>query len=207
MTVTNIAVDLDGTLIDSLPVWGHCHEQVIRAHGGPWPPLQVPYGSGSVAWTRAALPDCDAEAVAAEVHELVAGWFEKHGFTAMPGAQDFLAVITAPCALVTAAPARVTDLFLDWLGRDVFSAVVCAGDVTDTKPAPDPYLLAASLLGAEPADCTAVEDSPAGVISALAAGYGTVYGVGSHHPALAALGATGIPGLDDLSRLLSGGRP
>ena len=39
-----------------------------------------------------------------------------------------------------------------------------------TKPDPEPYLLAAKLLGADPADCFALEDSPNGVASAEAAG-------------------------------------
>ena len=42
------------------------------------------------------------------------------------------------------------------------------------KPAPDPYLAAAALLGVDPADCMAIEDSPTGVGSALAAGCRTV---------------------------------
>jgi beta-phosphoglucomutase-like phosphatase (HAD superfamily) len=51
-----------------------------------------------------------------------------------------------------------------------FTATVCAGDVTSSKPAPEPYLLAASLLGADPLSCVALEDSPNGVASAEAAG-------------------------------------
>jgi beta-phosphoglucomutase-like phosphatase (HAD superfamily) len=39
-----------------------------------------------------------------------------------------------------------------------------------TKPDPEPYLLAAKLLGADPARCCALEDSPNGVASAEAAG-------------------------------------
>lgn len=47
---------------------------------------------------------------------------------------------------------------------------VCADDVTRPKPDPEPYLKAAALLGLEPTRCVAVEDSPPGVASALAAG-------------------------------------
>jgi HAD superfamily hydrolase (TIGR01509 family) len=42
--------------------------------------------------------------------------------------------------------------------------------VARPKPAPDVYLLAASKLGAAPAECVVIEDSPAGAASALAAG-------------------------------------
>jgi sugar-phosphatase len=48
--------------------------------------------------------------------------------------------------------------------------MVTAGEAVRGKPAPDPYLLGASRLGVEPADCTVVEDAPAGVASGAAAG-------------------------------------
>jgi beta-phosphoglucomutase-like phosphatase (HAD superfamily) len=51
-----------------------------------------------------------------------------------------------------------------------FTATVCADDVTRGKPDPEPYLRAASLLGADPRACVALEDSPNGVASAEAAG-------------------------------------
>jgi beta-phosphoglucomutase-like phosphatase (HAD superfamily) len=51
-----------------------------------------------------------------------------------------------------------------------FTATVCANDVTRGKPDPEPYLRAASLLGADPRQCVALEDSPNGVASAEAAG-------------------------------------
>src|SRR5699024_275689 len=52
----------------------------------------------------------------------------------------------------------------DPLGRGV------GGEVSDGKPHPAPYLTAARLLGVEPADCIAIEDSPTGAASADAAG-------------------------------------
>ena len=51
-----------------------------------------------------------------------------------------------------------------------FDALVCADDVSVTKPDPEPYLLAAKLLDVDPARCFALEDSPNGVASAEAAG-------------------------------------
>jgi beta-phosphoglucomutase-like phosphatase (HAD superfamily) len=47
---------------------------------------------------------------------------------------------------------------------------VTVDDVLAPKPAPDPYLLAASLLGVDPARCVAFEDSETGARSAHAAG-------------------------------------
>jgi len=51
-----------------------------------------------------------------------------------------------------------------------FHTIVCREDVVTGKPDPAPYLEVASRLGVEPAGCLAVEDSPAGLASARAAG-------------------------------------
>jgi sugar-phosphatase len=50
------------------------------------------------------------------------------------------------------------------------AVVVTADDVEHGKPAPDPYLLAARRLGADPAECLVVEDAPQGVLAGRAAG-------------------------------------
>jgi beta-phosphoglucomutase-like phosphatase (HAD superfamily) len=66
---------------------------------------------------------------------------------------------------------------------DSFDAVVSAEDVERPKPAPDVYLAAAAALGADPADCVALEDSETGVEAALAAG-------------MVVIGVPSFPGID-----------
>ena len=56
--------------------------------------------------------------------------------------------------------------------------------VSEGKPAPDGYILAATLLGASPRDCLAIEDAPAGVIAAKSAGM-RVLAITTTHDALA----------------------
>jgi HAD superfamily hydrolase (TIGR01509 family) len=53
---------------------------------------------------------------------------------------------------------------------DAFDAIVGRDQVQKGKPDPDPYLEAARLIGCEPQDCVAVEDSPLGLLSAVNAG-------------------------------------
>ncbi len=60
---------------------------------------------------------------------------------------------------------------------DAFAVVVTRDDVTNGKPHPEPYQLACLRLGVPAGGCVAVEDAPAGVASALAAGVGRVVGV------------------------------
>ena len=52
----------------------------------------------------------------------------------------------------------------------MFDAVVAGDDVAEPKPAPDVYLRACDLLGVEPSETIAFEDSPTGVAAARAAG-------------------------------------
>jgi sugar-phosphatase len=59
--------------------------------------------------------------------------------------------------------------------------VVTFDDVEHGKPAPDPFLLGARRLGDDPGRCLAVEDAPAGLASARAAGC-TTLAVGATHP-------------------------
>ena len=64
----------------------------------------------------------------------------------------------------------------------LFDRIVTSEDIKHSKPAPDCYLKAAELLGADPADCIAFEDSFNGLRSALDAGT-TVVAVTTAHPA------------------------
>jgi HAD superfamily hydrolase (TIGR01509 family) len=71
--------------------------------------------------------------------------------------------------------------------------------VARPKPAPDVYLLAAHRLGAVPADCIVIEDSPAGAAAARAAGMRAIgYAPGPTFHAMHASGATVIRSMDEL---------
>jgi beta-phosphoglucomutase-like phosphatase (HAD superfamily) len=85
----------------------------------------------------------------------------------------FVAAHGIPLALATSSgPALVRERLGVLL--PAFAAVVTRADVARGKPHPDLYLEAAARLGVPPADCLAVEDSPTGARSALAAGMAVV---------------------------------
>jgi HAD superfamily hydrolase (TIGR01509 family) len=89
-----------------------------------------------------------------------------------PGARELLAAIAAaaiPYALVTSSEREFAEAVIKGAGFR-FPVTVTADDATRTKPDPEPYLLAAKLLGVPPEQCVALEDSPNGVISATTAG-------------------------------------
>ncbi|KAF9515231.1 hypothetical protein BS47DRAFT_1342139 [Hydnum rufescens UP504] len=68
------------------------------------------------------------------------------------------------------------------------TAFVTADDIKNGKPAPDPYLLGAQLLGLEASKCVVFEDAPAGIISGRAGGC-TVIAVLTTHDREAVLAA------------------
>lgn len=103
-----------------------------------------------------------------------------------PGCRELLAQLAAAGAAIavgSSAPRANVDLVLDGGGiRPFFGAVVHADLVRRGKPAPDIFLRAAELLGLPPAACVVLEDAPAGVVAARAAGM-TAVGVLTNHTA------------------------
>ncbi len=96
----------------------------------------------------------------------------ERGVRVLPGARELLAEVTEAgmrCALVTSSERQIMEVVIPKIGMN-FGAAVCAEDVREPKPAPEPYLRAAELLGVDPASCVALEDSPNGVAAAEAAG-------------------------------------
>lgn len=93
----------------------------------------------------------------------------------MPRFDAVLGSIDTPVGLVTSSPWRWIDIVFERFElHEVFDVVVSAEDVEDGKPAPDVYLRAASMLGVEPTDCLAIEDSTNGVNAASLAGMSVV---------------------------------
>jgi HAD superfamily hydrolase (TIGR01509 family) len=130
------------------------------------------------------------------------------GVPVRPGARELLASVRElglPHALVTSSERSFMEVVLASTGMR-FDALVCADDVSATKPDPEPYLLAAKLLGVDPARCFALEDSPNGVASAEAAGC-RVIAVPSLTPIPPAPGRLVVPSLLNLAATPDGISP
>jgi HAD superfamily hydrolase (TIGR01509 family) len=180
-TAPDLAVlfDMDGTLVDSEKVWDIGLRELSRRYGGELSTAARNRMVGtSMAGSMAILHDDlgqpwrDPEASLAWLETRVRELFGD-GLIWRPGARELLTQVRAaglPTALVTATRRHLVDVALATLGADNFDAVVCGDEVELTKPHPEPYRTAAALLGAAPARCVAIEDSPTGVASARAAG-------------------------------------
>lgn len=176
-----VLFDMDGTLVDSEKLWDISLQALYGRLGGELSAevRETTVGSSSEGLMRIVYTDLglDQDPVAMEesadwLHEYTGELFEQ-GLTWLPGAREMLDALTdagVPMALVTNTRRGLTERALKSIGSHYFSASVCGDEVEHAKPAPDPYLRAAHLLGLPPAQCLAIEDSVTGSQAAEAAG-------------------------------------
>jgi len=177
-----LLLDLDGTLVDSEPFHRRSYDVFLERRGWTVPDVRIFTGRRAedvFAEEQGPWSGEDPEALAAEVRGIV----DEMGTPGpVTGAHElFEAAVTrgVHLAIVTSARQAWVEVAVgEGLGRlDDVAVVVTAQDVTDGKPDPAGFLLAAERLGVDPADCIAVEDSPAGVQAAVGAGVGRVVGL------------------------------
>lgn len=181
MGVKAVLWDMDGTLVDSEKLWDISMEALFERLGGVMTPevrtSTVGGSAGSViriVYDALGLdPDPQAMAESADwLHDYTGDLFDQ-GLPWCDGAEETLKALQAadiPMALVTNTRRVLTERALNSIGRQYFSVSVCGDEVEHAKPAPDIYRRAAELLGFEPSDCLAVEDSVTGAAAAEGAG-------------------------------------
>lgn len=171
--------DLDGTLVDSLPVverswckWGDRfgipHDEI----------LGFIHGKQAITSIRHFMPGRSEEDIQAEfrfLEQIEAT--DIDGIVALPGALNLLNTLNEagiPWAIVTSGSIPVAHARHRVAGLPMPKVFVTAEQVKKGKPAPDAYLLGAELLGIPAQQCAVVEDAPAGLLSGLAAGCRTI---------------------------------
>ncbi len=174
--------DMDGTLVDTEPYWMSAEHALVEEHGGVWTDEHAHQLVGndllvSAEYIRSHSP---IELTPVEiVHELLARVIASVQVHVpwRPGARELLESLGAqgvPCALVTMSWESLATAVVSSLPNGTFAAVVTGDVVQHGKPHPEPYVVAANLLGVDLAACIAIEDSPPGVASAVAAGIRTI---------------------------------
>ena len=174
--------DMDGTLVDTEPYWIAAEHEIVEEHGGTWSDefahqlvgndllvsAEFIRANSTITWDPVRIVDELLVRVVSRVREHVP-W--------RPGARELLDALRAegvPNALVTMSWRSLADAVVEALPEGAFRTVVTGDEVDHGKPHPEPYHAAARLLGVAPEDCVAIEDSPTGVRSAVAAGVPTV---------------------------------
>ena len=194
-----VIFDMDGLLVDSEPLWAICERDLLDRRGKVWAASIQNKFIGmrindflrgmSAGYGLSAPVEVMRDELETQMCELIPERAKPR-----PGAQeliDYLHGNGIPCAIASSSGQIIIDKVVDSQGwSHVFATRVTGDVVPNGKPAPDVYLEAARQLGISPADCLALEDSPNGARSAVAAGM-TTYAVPdashSHPEALAAI--------------------
>ncbi len=177
-----VLFDMDGTLIDSTPSVERSWAQWIRRRGLERSAFTVAHGVPARQILAGFLAEDEVEAALVEI-EAIEVAAAGEGIAILPGTVEALSVLPAGrAAIVTSCTAPLAKARLATTGLPAPAVLVTADDVAVGKPDPAPYLLAAQRLGVDPRRCLAVEDAPAGLASARAAGCITL-AVTTTHPA------------------------
>jgi len=175
-----VIFDLDGVLVESAGVveasWGRWAGErdvdwdALRPvlHGRPGRELVTEF---------APHLDADAEVATITAYEMA----EEGALNAISGARETMEA--APRWGIATSGGRELALGrLRAVGHPIPEVLISADDITQGKPHPEPYLKAAAALQADPSECLVIEDAPAGIAAAKAAGMRVVALTTSHGP-------------------------
>ena len=178
---THVIFDMDGVLLDTERLYTQATQQIVGRFGKTfdWSVKGNMIGRPALDSARYLVETLGLPLTAEAYLEERAVLFEDLMPTAaaMPGARaltDDLRAHGIPIAVATSSNQATFELktthHRDWFAT--FTAIVLGDDprVKRGKPAPDIFLIAAQAIGANPRDCVVVEDAPAGVQAARAAG-------------------------------------
>ncbi len=127
----------------------------------------------------------------------------KEDLQPLPGVVEFLAVLqdlSIPCAIGSSTPFLNIQVILEKIGiNEFFSGIVSGDDVSEGKPNPQVFLMAARKIHCKPERCIVFEDAPAGIAAAHNGGM-KVVGIATTHPANVLKDADMVvSGFDDLT--------
>jgi|SRR5579862_2918770 len=165
-----ILFDLDGVLVDSTrAVDREWREWALRKGIDGDAVMAIAHGVRTLEVIQRVAPHLDAEAEADAIENHEAG--DQAGVLVMPGAADLVhSIPDGRWGVVTSGSRLLASARLRFCGLPVPKVLVTADDVAHGKPHPEPYLQGAKRLGFDPAECLVIEDAPAGIQAARAAG-------------------------------------
>lgn len=183
-----VIFDCDGVLVDSEPLSLSVLSEALTQQGLP---ADIPYVTQHFLGRQLATVRAHASAQQLELspgfeHALNARLVQRFRaeLRPIPHVADALAGLDLPRCVASSSDLARVRLSLDVTGLAPFfeDHVYTAEMVARGKPEPDLFLFAAQRMGAAPAGCLVIEDSPYGVLAARAAGM-EVWGFigGSHH--------------------------
>src|ERR1700730_12012677 len=178
-----VLFDLDGVLVDSARcVERHWRRWAAEHHLDGDEIMRVAHGRPTVETIRLVAPHLPAEEEAARLDAAEA--FDTDGVAAVEGTAQLLQLLPPDAwAIATSGTKDTAMTRLRHTGVPVPSVLITADDVKRGKPNPEAYLLAAARLGVRPENCVVIEDAPAGIRAAHAAGMRVVAVATTHSQA------------------------
>ena len=177
--VKAVIFDLDGTLVDSMWIWGQVDIEFLANNGYEVPPgLQDSFEGMS--FTDIAVYFKDRFNLPMSIEEIKATWNKMaeykylHDVKTKEGAIELLDELKKrgiKTGIATSNSKELVKMCLESLGiQDRFDCIKTACEVEKGKPAPDIYLAVAKEVGVDPANCLVFEDIPNGVLAGKNAG-------------------------------------
>ena len=170
--------DMDGLTINSEPQWLEAEIELTAPYGYNWTTEDQAACLGGPLWRVGQYMSdvCNGAQDGSYFHnaivQLMANKVRQFA-DFMPGAKSLLSQLheaEIPLALVSASPRIIVDAALGHVQPIPFRMTISSDDVKETKPNPEGYLKAATLLGVDIANCLILEDSATGVKAAQASG-------------------------------------
>jgi HAD superfamily hydrolase (TIGR01509 family) len=173
-----ILFDMDGTLVDSEPLWLQAEVEIMHEVGCIWTAEdQIACLGGPTAKTEKMMQDKSG-------NQMPDGYFGEQLDNLMEkklasdlriydGARELINECKdygLKVALVTASGSRLMNVVLQSFPKDIFDVVISGDDVENSKPNPEPYLKAAQGLSVDITSCVVIEDSVTGVTAGLSSG-------------------------------------
>ena len=178
--IHGILFDMDGLVLDSEKLYSRFWREACGFYGYDMSYAQslkmraLNHSAGARMLHSFFGEDIDYEQTRAKRVELMDAFVEENGVDLKPGVMELMAYLEErkiPAAIASSSPLSRIRSHLAFHGLDVRFASLCSGyDVPKGKPAPDIFLHAAKSLGLKPEECLALEDAPAGILSAYRAG-------------------------------------
>ena len=174
--------DMDGTLIDSEPLWIEQERQLIESIGAKWTSEDAIYCVGGPmarvdAYMRSKLPTAVLEKFAplALTNQLLQRMEDRlsHDIPFTPGAFELVSEMKSanlPLALVSASSRPLMNAALKSIGSQLFDITISDNDVERSKPDPEGYVKAAASLDVDISRSLIIEDSITGMTAAIASG-------------------------------------
>ena len=178
--VRGVLFDVDGVILDTECLYSRFWMEACHFYGFPMTKAQalqlrsLNKTAGQEKLRALFGPAADYTTIRQKRIELMDAFVEKEGVSAKPGIYTLLDALDErgiPCAITSSSPQQRLESYLTPLNLyHRFKKVISGYDVPRGKPEPDIYLRGAAELGLPPETCLALEDSPAGILSAYRAG-------------------------------------